>query len=68
MTICFLSRDGDIQNIENVKGCLFPWFCCRQTHHRPNQMQIDMTTTKDWLIVECTYSSYHKHLSAATHI
>jgi hypothetical protein len=29
--------DDDIHMIEKVKGYLFPWCCCKQTHHRPNQ-------------------------------
>jgi hypothetical protein len=40
-------QDDDIHLIATVKGCLFPWFCCKQTFHHPNRMQIDMTTTND---------------------
>jgi hypothetical protein len=41
-----VSQDDDIHVIEKVKGCLLPWFCCKQTHHHcPIRMQIDMPTT-----------------------
>jgi hypothetical protein len=31
--------DDDIHVIEKVKGCVFPWFCCKQAHHGPSRMQ-----------------------------
>ena len=39
-----MSQDNDIHEIEKVKGCLFPWFCCKQTHYGLNGMQIDTRT------------------------
>jgi hypothetical protein len=42
-----VSKRDDSHVIEKVKGCLFPCFYCKQTHHGPNQMQIDMPTTND---------------------
>jgi hypothetical protein len=40
-----MNPDDDIHLIVTMKRCLFPCFYCKQTHHRPNRMPIDMRTT-----------------------
>jgi hypothetical protein len=41
------SLNDDIHVIATMKGFVLPRFHCKQTHHRPNRMQIIMLTTND---------------------
>jgi hypothetical protein len=48
-----VSHYDDIHVIEKVKGCLFPWFCCKQTQSHPSWIQINKPSTKHDRIHAC---------------